>query len=47
MEERRAAHRIFVRIPYGKKPLRRHRRRWEGIINLDFQELSLRHGLDG
>jgi hypothetical protein len=46
MGDRRAAHRVFVGIPYGKKPPRRPRRIWEGNITLDFLELGLGHRLD-
>jgi hypothetical protein len=46
MGDRRAAHRIFVGIPYGNKPLRRPRRRWEGNMKLDLLEMGMGHGLD-
>ena len=34
MGDRRGAHRVFVGIPYEKKPLRRPRRGRKGNINL-------------
>jgi len=39
MGERRGVYRILVRNPEGKKPLGRHRRRWEDNIKMDFQEV--------
>ena len=44
--DKRAAHRVLVGIPNGKKVLRRPRRRWEGNIKIDLQEVGLGHGLN-
>ena len=38
MEERRGVYRVLVGKPEGKRPLVRHRRRWEDNIKMDFQE---------
>jgi hypothetical protein len=46
MGESRTAYRVLVGKPKGKRPLRRLRRRWEGNIKMDFQEVGLGHGLD-
>ena len=40
MGERRGVCRILVGKPEGKRPLRRHRRRWEDSIKIDFQEVG-------
>ena len=40
MEERRVVHRVLVRKPDGKRPLRRPRRRWEDNIKMDLQEVG-------
>jgi len=40
MGERRVVYRILVGKPEGKKPLRRHRRRWEDGIKMDLQEVG-------
>jgi hypothetical protein len=40
MEEGRAAYRILVGRPEGRRPLGRPRRRWEGNIKLDLQEVG-------
>jgi hypothetical protein len=37
MGERRCVHRVLVRKPEGKRPLRRPRRRWEDNIKMDLQ----------
>jgi hypothetical protein len=37
-EERRNAYRILVGKPEGKRPLGRHRRRWEDNIRMDLRE---------
>ena len=33
-------YRVLVRIPEGKRPLVRPRRRWEENIKMDFQEVG-------
>ena len=38
MGKGRRAHRVLVRKPEGRRPLRRPRRRWEDNINMDLQE---------
>jgi len=40
MGERRGVYRVLVRKPEGKRPLGRHRRRWEENIKRDFQEVG-------
>jgi hypothetical protein len=35
MGERRNAYNFFARKPEGRRPLGRHRRRWEDNINID------------
>jgi hypothetical protein len=40
MGEDRGVHRVLVRKPEGKKPLRRPRRRWEDNIKMDLQEVG-------
>jgi hypothetical protein len=56
MGERRGAYRVLVGKPEGKRPLGRHRRRWEHNINMDLQEVGwgawtgliwLRRGIGG
>jgi hypothetical protein len=37
---RRCAYRILVGKPEGKRPLGRHRRRWEGNIRMDLREIG-------
>jgi hypothetical protein len=39
MEERRGVHKVLVGKPEGKRPLGRPRRRWEGNIKMDVQEV--------
>ena len=39
MGEMRGVYRVLVGKPEGKKPLWRHRHRWEDNINLDLQEV--------
>jgi hypothetical protein len=43
MGEGRGVYRILVGRPEGKRPLGRHRRRWEDNIKMDLREI----GLDG
>jgi hypothetical protein len=43
MREGRGVYRILVGKPEGKRPLGRHRRRWEYNINLNLREI----GIDG
>jgi hypothetical protein len=38
MREGRDVHRFLVGKPEGKRPLGRHRRRWEDNIKMDLQE---------
>jgi len=40
MGERRCVYRVLVGNPEGKKPLGRHRRRWEDNIKMDVQEVG-------
>ena len=40
MGERRDVYRVLVRIPEGKRPLVRPRRRWEENIKMDLQEVG-------
>ena len=37
MGEGRGVHRVLVRKPEGKRPLGRHRRRWDDTIKIDLQ----------
>jgi len=37
--ERRGVYKVLVGKPVGKRPLGRHRRRWEDYIKMDFQEV--------
>jgi hypothetical protein len=39
-EEKRSACRILVGKPEGKRPLGRHRRRWDGHIEMDLREIG-------
>jgi hypothetical protein len=43
MGEGRGAYRVLVWRPEGKRPLGRHRRRWEDNIKMDLREI----GIDG
>jgi hypothetical protein len=46
-EEMRGAYRVLVGIREGKRPLGRHRHRWEGNIKMYQQnEVVWGHGLD-
>ena len=38
--EGRCVHRVLVGKPEGKRPLGRRRRRWEGNIKMDIQEVG-------
>ena len=40
MGEGRGVHRVLVGKPVGKRPLGRSRRRWEGNMKMDLQEVS-------
>ena len=40
MGERRVVHRVLVGKPEGKRPLGRHRRRWEDNIKMELQEVG-------
>jgi hypothetical protein len=41
--EGRSVYRVFVGRPKGKRPLGRHRHRWENNIKVDLREI----GIDG
>ena len=45
MEERRGVYRVLVGKPEGKRPLGRHRLRWEDDIKMDLQEVGVWTGL--
>jgi hypothetical protein len=45
MVEHRGVYRVLVRKPEGKRPLGRHRRRWEDNIRMDLQDVGCR-GVD-
>ena len=45
MEEGRGVYRVLVGKPDGKRPLGRHRRRWEDNIKMDLQEVGC-EGMD-
>jgi hypothetical protein len=40
MGERRGVYRVLVGKPVGTRELRKHRRKWEANINMDFQEVG-------
>jgi len=40
MGDRRDIYRVLVRKPEGKRPLGRHRLRWEDNIKMDLQEVE-------
>jgi hypothetical protein len=44
--ERRAASRVLVGRPEGKRKLGRHKYRWEDNIKMNRQEVGRGHGLD-
>jgi hypothetical protein len=41
MGEGRGAYRVLVGRPEGKRPLGRHRRRWEDNIKMDLGEIGI------
>ena len=41
MKEGRSAFKILAGKPIGKRPLRRHRRRWEDSIRIDLKEIGI------
>ena len=41
MEECRSSFKILTGTPSGKRPLERHRRRWEGYIRMDLEEIGI------
>ena len=41
MEEGRKVFKILTGTPTGKRPLGRHRRRWEDNIRMDLKEISI------
>jgi hypothetical protein len=43
IEEGRGAYRVLIGRPEGKRPLGRHRRKWEDNIKMDLREI----GIDG
>jgi hypothetical protein len=45
MEARRVLYRVLVRKPEGKRPLGRHRRRWEDNIKMYLQAVGC-EGMD-
>ena len=44
MEEGRCYFTILTSKPTGKRPLGRHRRRWEDNIRMDIKELGINAG---
>jgi hypothetical protein len=40
MVEMRNVYKTWVGIPAGKRPLGRHRRRWEDSIRMDLREIG-------
>jgi hypothetical protein len=40
MGKRRGVYRVLVGKPEGKRPLGRHRRRWDSHIKMDLQEVG-------
>ena len=44
MEEGRSAFKILTGKPTGKRPLGRRRRRWEGNIRMDLEEIGIKAG---
>ena len=45
MGQGRGVHRVLMGRPEGKRPLGRHRRRWEDNIKMDLQEVGC-EGMD-
>jgi hypothetical protein len=43
MGERRGAYKVLVGKPEGRRPLVTRRRRWEGIIKIDLQDVEWEH----
>jgi hypothetical protein len=41
MGEGRGVYRVLVGRPKGKRPLRRHRHRWEDNIKMDLRQISI------
>jgi hypothetical protein len=39
--ERRGVYRVLLGRPEGKRPLGRHRRRWENNIKMDLREIGI------
>jgi hypothetical protein len=46
MRDRRGAYRVLVKKPEGKSPLERPRRRWQGNIKINLQEVGWGYELD-
>ena len=44
MEEGRSALKILTGKPTGKRPLERPRRRWQGNIRMDLEEIGINAG---
>ena len=44
MEEGRSAFKMFAGKPTGRRPLGRPRRRWEGNIRMDLEEIGISTG---
>ena len=44
MEEGRGVHRVLVEKPEGKRPLGIQRRRWEGNIKMNLEEVGRGYG---
>jgi hypothetical protein len=40
MEKRRGVYTVFVGKPEGKRPLQRHKHRWEDNMKMDLQEVG-------
>jgi hypothetical protein len=46
MGESRGAYRVLVGNAEGRRPLERHRRRWDDNVKTNLRELGGKHGLD-